>query len=98
MPSVGRTLKHLPAARLLLAAELMMLARQHLLKLEPQERRRMVQLLRRGRGRPSHLTERERRELARLLEKTEPREFIRSATKRATGIPLRGSGRSPDPS
>lgn len=92
MPSVGRTLRRIPAARLMAVAELLMLARQHLLKLEPHERRRIVELVRRGRGRPSHLTERERRELARLVEKTEPREFVKTAAKRVVGIPSAPSG------
>jgi hypothetical protein len=58
-------------------AELLLLARQHLSKLEPHERRRVV--------------ERERRELARLVEKTAPREFASTAMKRLVGVPLRGS-------
>lgn len=94
MPSLGRTLRRFPVARLLAAAELLVLARQHVLKLEPQERRRVVELVRRGRGRPSHLTERERRELARLVEKAEPREFVRTAVKKVSGVPLPGSGSS----
>jgi hypothetical protein len=72
-------------------AELLLLARQHLSKLEPHERRRVVELVRRGRGRPRNLTERERRELARLVEKTAPREFASTAMKRLVGVPLRGS-------
>jgi hypothetical protein len=87
MPSVGPILKKIPAAKLIAAAEMLMLARQHLLKLEPQERRRVVELVRRGRGRPSHLSERERRELVRLLDKVEPREFVRTAM-RQVGVPL----------
>jgi len=74
-------------------AELLLLARQHLLKLEPHERHRVVELVRRGRGRTSNLTERERRELARLVQKTEPRDFASTAMKKLVGIPLRGSRR-----
>lgn len=73
--------------------ELLLLARQHFLKLEPQERHRVVELVRRGRGRTSNLTERERRELARLIQKTEPREFASTAMKRLVGISLPGSRR-----
>ena len=91
MPSLGRTMRRIPAARLLAVAELLLLARQHLLKLEPHERRRVVELVRRGRGRPSHLSERERRELARLVEKAQPREFARAAVKKVVGVPLPGA-------
>lgn len=96
MPSVGRALRRIPAARLVAAAELLLLARQHLLKLQPQERRRIVELVRRGRGRTSNLSERERRELARLVQKAEPREFANSAVKKLVGIPLPGAGNSED--
>lgn len=93
MPSLGPTLKKIPAAKLIVVAEVVLLARQHVLKLEPQERRRIVELVRRGHGLPSHLSERERRELVRLLEKVEPREFVRSAMRQA-GVPLPRSGSS----
>lgn len=96
MPIVGRTfsgVRRLPVARLLVLAELLLLAREHLTKLEPYERRRIVELVRRGRGRTSNLTERERRELARLLEKTEPRMFVGTAMKKLVGVPLPRSGR-----
>jgi len=95
MPELSRTIRRIQVAKLLAAAELLMLVRQHLLKLEPHERHRIVELVRRGHGRPSHLSERERRELARLLEKTEPRVFVKTAMKKATGTAVRGSGRSP---
>ena len=94
MPKVGATLKRIQVAKLLAVAEVLMLARQHLQKLEPDERHRLVELMRRGHGLPSHLSERERRELARLVEKTEPREFVKSAVKKVTGLPVPGSGRS----
>lgn len=94
MPSLGRTVRRLPAARLIASAELLLLARQHLHKLEPHERRRIVELVRRGRGRPSHLSERERRELSRLVQKAEPREFVRVAVRKVSGIPLPGSAGS----
>jgi hypothetical protein len=90
MPIFGRALRGLPAARLIILGELLLLVREHLLKLDPQERRRVVELVRRGRGRPRNLSERERRELARLLEKAEPRTFLSSAAKRAVGLHGRG--------
>lgn len=85
-------LRHIPVARLLVAAELLLLARRHLVRLEPQERRRMLELVRRGRLRRGRLTEGERRELAWLIQKTAPREFASSVTKRLVGVPLPGSG------
>jgi hypothetical protein len=90
MPAVGSALKAVPAARLIVVGELLLLAREHLHKLDPQERHRIVVLVRQGRGRPRNLSDRERRELARLVEKAEPREFLRSAAKRTVG--LRGKG------
>ncbi len=86
-----RIIRHVPLAKLLVAAELLMLAREHLLKLEPAERRRVIQLVRKGHGRPSHLSDRERRELARLVEKAEPRLFMGNAVKRAAGFRTKGS-------
>lgn len=77
-------------------AEVLVLARQHFMKLEPHERHRILELVRRGRGKPSNLSERERRELARLVQKAEPREFANNAMKRLVGVPLPGSGRSRD--
>ena len=93
MANFGRTLRGLPMARLIVLSELALLAREHLHKLEPQERRRLVQLVRHGRGRPRNLSERERRELARLVEKAEPREFLGSAAKRVVGLRGRGHER-----
>jgi hypothetical protein len=83
---LGRTLRRLPAARLIFLGELVLLAREHLHKLDPQERRRVVQLVRHARGRSRNLSERDRRELSRLIEKAEPREFVKSAAKRVVGM------------
>ncbi len=90
MAIFGRALRGLPAARLIVLGELLLLAREHVQKLDPHERRRIVELVRRGRGRPRNLSERERRELARLVEKAEPRTFLSSAAKRAVGLRDRG--------
>ena len=88
--SFGRLARHVPAARLIVLGELLLLAREHLSKLEPQERRRVFELVRLGRGRPRNLSERDRRELSRLVEKAEPRQFARSAAKRMVGMRDRG--------
>jgi hypothetical protein len=92
MPSLG-PVRHVPVARLLVAAEVLLLARRHVVKLDPHERRRLLELVRRGRGRRRNLTEHERRELSRLVLKAEPREFVNSAMKKVVGVPLPGSGR-----
>jgi hypothetical protein len=73
------TFRKLPLARLIALAELALLAREHVTKLNPEERRRIRELVIRGRGRPSNLTARERSELAMLLAKLEPKLFARNA-------------------
>ena len=86
-------LRRLPVARLLALAELALLAREHYGKLKPHERRRILALVRRTRGRPANLTRRERAELAALLAKTNPRLFMESAVRKVTGVPLPGRNR-----
>jgi hypothetical protein len=73
------TVRKLPLARLIAIAELALLAREHVGKLQPHERRRIRELVIRGRGRPSNLTAPERSELATLLAKMEPKLFARHA-------------------
>ncbi len=77
----------LPLMRLVAIAEFALLARQHLIKLEPHERRRVAELVVRARGRKRNLTARERRELLVLLAKAEPGLFARSAVRKLS--PLR---------
>lgn len=82
-------LRRLPAGRLLAAAELIALARQHVSKLDPHERRRVLELIRDARGRPArNLSARERRELQALIAKAEPKLFVGNAVQRLTGMPL----------
>jgi antitoxin (DNA-binding transcriptional repressor) of toxin-antitoxin stability system len=78
--------KRLPVARLIALAEVAVIAHEHIGRLEPKERRRIVELLRRGRGRPSNLSGKERRELALLVAKAEPRLFARSVAKKFNPI------------
>ncbi len=68
-------LRVVPVVRLLAAAEIIMIVREHIEKLEPQERRRLVELLRTGRGRPRNLGAAEQDELRELVAKAEPRLF-----------------------
>jgi hypothetical protein len=86
--NAARLGRHLPAARLIVAAELLMMARQHLTMLEPQERRRFVELVRHGRGRRRNLTPSEREELAGLIAKVGPREFAGEVAERLSPVPL----------
>jgi hypothetical protein len=86
--------KHVPALRgwpvfeLLAAAEILLLARRHVTQLDPQERRRFVELVRLARGRRSNLTPEQRAELAALIQKTEPRVFVGEAANRLSPFPL----------
>lgn len=98
-PLITRTLartgalRRLPVARLVAVAEIVVLAREHFNKLEPHERRRLVELVRHGRGRPTNLSAKERRELGSLLAKVEPRAFVQSAAARVTGVTIGGKRR-----
>jgi hypothetical protein len=74
--------------RLLAAAEVLMLARQHFEQLQPRERRRLVELVRQGRGRRSNLTPEQRDELADLIAKTAPRQFVFSAANKFSPVRL----------
>lgn len=69
-------------------AEVVLLAREHLKKLEPDERRRVVELVRAGRGRPHNLSSREREELATLVAKAQPRLFFGLAAEQLSPVPL----------
>jgi len=81
-----RTMKHLPLFRLIVLAQLGLLARQHLGALTPTERRRLLELGRR----PHRLSAAERRELGRISAKLEPRTFAENAFRTVSPI---GGGR-----
>jgi predicted ArsR family transcriptional regulator len=86
-------LRRLPVARLLALAEVAVLAREHMNKLDPHDRRRLAELVRQGRGRPSSLSGKDRRELSALVAKLEPRVFVHRAVEKVTGVPVPGRGR-----
>jgi tellurite resistance protein len=66
-------------AWLLAAAEVVVAVRDHVnTRLDEKERRRIVEIVRSSRGRPSNLDDRERAELQRLLGQIEPRELIKT--------------------
>lgn len=79
-------LRRLPLARLVILAELAILAKAHFERLTPAERRRLVLLLRNAKGLPRNLTERDRRELERLVAKVEPKAFASAAVERLSPL------------
>jgi hypothetical protein len=90
--------RRIPVVKLLSTAEVALLAREHLMRLSAAERRRLVVLVRVGRGRRSRLTEAECDELESLLAKLEPRLLVGEAVNRLSPLPLPrrllyGSGR-----
>ena len=93
-------LRRLPVLKVVAIGEIALLARDHLSKLEPHERRRFVELVRAGRGRPRNLSEADRTELAQLVAKVEPRLFAGLVADKLSPIPLprrmvRGRTRQP---
>jgi energy-coupling factor transporter ATP-binding protein EcfA2 len=81
-------LRRLPAAKVLALAEIALLAREHVTRLDPQERRRFLALVRRARGRTSKLSARERAELTALVAKVNPRLFVGLVADKLSPVPL----------
>jgi hypothetical protein len=77
-----------PLGPLLLVGQIVFMAGQHLARLDGAERRRLVVLLRRSRGRPSSLSSAEREELFLLLTSLEPRLFLGSTLRRLSPMPI----------
>lgn len=77
-------LRRLPFFKLLAVAEVALLARRHLGNLAPDERRRLAELVRRGR----RMGPEERRELRELVMRLEPRAFAVHAVDRMSPVPL----------
>jgi hypothetical protein len=92
--SVGRAargvpgLRRLPVLKLLAAAEIALLARDHLLLLDRGERRRLLELIRIGRGRKRNLSDPERDELTDLVAKMEPRLLAGHAVDKLSPVPI----------
>jgi hypothetical protein len=82
--------KMIPMARLLAAAEIVLMARQHWHRLEPDERRRFLALVRRGHGRKHNLSAGDQAELTRLIAKADPRLFLGLVAQRFSPVPLPG--------
>jgi hypothetical protein len=77
---------------LIAAAEVALATYRHWRRLDPDERSRMVELVRRSKGRPSRLTDREADELEALLEKLGHIELVGDVA--AIVIPFRPVGRT----
>lgn len=81
-------LRRIPVLKLLAVAEIGLLAHDHLRRLTPDERRRLIRLVRVGHGRPSNLAQSEREELAELVSKLEPRMLAGEAVGRLSPVPI----------
>jgi hypothetical protein len=78
----------IPIVGALLVAEVAAMAWAHLTKLNSTQRRRLLTLLAKTRGRPGSLSKSEREELAFLFAILEPRLFLGSAAKRLSPVPV----------
>ncbi|MBV9680897.1 MAG: hypothetical protein JO046_03840 [Solirubrobacterales bacterium] len=85
-----KAVRAIPAARVLAAAQVVMLARRHWHRLEPIERHRVMTLVRTATGRRSHLSSNEWVELAHLVAKADPRGFAGLMAQRFSPVPLPG--------
>jgi hypothetical protein len=84
----GAGLRHVPVLKLLVAAEIALLARDHIMRLNREERHRLVELVRIGRGRRRNLSDAERDELVVLIARMEPRLLAGDAVKKLSPLPL----------
>ena len=62
----------------LMVFELAVTLRKHWRRLEPADRNRLAELVKKSQGRPNRLTAEERADMRRLVAKLEPREIARS--------------------
>jgi hypothetical protein len=83
-----RLLRRYPFFRLLAIGQILLLARRHLQALDGDDRRRLGELVRRGRSMDAG----EREELRRILSKLEPGAFAFAAADRFSPLPLRRFG------
>jgi hypothetical protein len=83
-------LRRVPMLKLLAMAEIGMLAHDHFRRLDQQDRRRLIALVRLGHGRPSNLNPAQREELRVLVAKLEPRLLAGEAANRLSPFPLPG--------
>jgi hypothetical protein len=81
-------LRRIPVVKLLVLGEIALLAREHVCRLRPEERRRLLDLVRKGRGRKRNLTTAEWDELSALVARAEPRRFTALAANKLSPMPL----------
>ena len=74
--------KRIPFFKLLALAQIAMLAREHFRRLQPDERKRLFELVRNARG----LTPADKTELKGLVAKLEPGAFAGNAARRASPL------------
>ena len=82
--ALGRAARFVPIYKVIAVAQLALLAREHVGRLEPGEGRRLTELVRRRRS----LDEPERDELRALTAKLAPRAFAGAAADRLSPVPL----------
>lgn len=85
---IKRLTRGVPVIALLSAAEIAMAARAHVRKLDGAQRRRLLALVRKARGRPGSLGADEREELAALVALLEPRMFVGAAADKLSPVPV----------
>lgn len=78
----------IPMARLVAAAQVVMLARRHWYRLDQHERRRLITLVRVAGGRRGRLTPGERLELMRLIAKADPKLFAGLVVRKFSPVPV----------
>ena len=79
-------------AWLLALAEVAVLVKDHLDRLDGDERRRLVEIVRNSKGLPSNLSRREKAELKRMFDKVEPNELVKGVAATAIGSRRGSSG------
>ena len=79
-----RLLRRMPLFRVLAIAQVLLLARRHVQRLDAGERRRLGELVRRGRA----MTPAERDELRGLVAEVEPRAFAAAAAAAFSPVPV----------
>lgn len=82
--AIRRAARFMPIYRVIAVAEMGLLAREHITRLDGGERRRLTELVRRRR----ELDTGERDELRELTAKLAPREFAGSAAAKLSPVPL----------
>ena len=86
--TIRKLARLISVAKLVAAAQILILAREHWHRLEPDERRRVMALVRQAHGRRRNLSRRDREELARLIAKADPRLFAGLVAERFSPVPL----------